>query len=100
MSRADAPPPPTPRKIVIVVWKDIITRADWVGDRDAVINEMYPMPCVTVGWLLLDTEEFVIVVDSASKDRDYGGVSVIPKAVVVRIEELKKATPHSYLTGL
>jgi len=87
-----------PRKIVAVVWEDICTRADWVGDREEVLKDMVPVPCVTVGWLLLDTPARLILVDSASKDKDYGGVTVIPRSVVMEIVELKRITPNGYLS--
>jgi hypothetical protein len=87
-----------PRKIVAVVWLDICTRGDWVGDREEVLKDMTPVPCVTVGWLLYDSPERLIVVDSASKDKDYGGVTVIPRSVVLKIDELKRITPNGYLS--
>lgn len=96
MSRKSTPPT-VPRKIVVVLWKDILTRGDWVGDREEVIEQVRPMQCVTVGWLLVDCDEYLLLADTVSKDKDYSGVTVIPKGVVVRVEELKKSTPTSFM---
>lgn len=93
------PPPPTPRKIVAVVWKDIQTRADWVGERATVIAEMKPIECVTVGFLLVENDELIIIADSASRDRDFGGITVIPTGVVISTEVLKSTSPFAFFKG-
>jgi len=90
-------PPIVPRKVVVVLWKDILARADWVGDRQEVIEQVKPMQCVTVGWVLVDNDDYILLTDTVSKDKDYGGVTVIPKGVVVRVVELKKSTPVSFM---
>ena len=89
--------PTPPRKIVVVVWQDIQTRADWVGGKKEVIEEVKPIECVTVGWVIYDSKEYILLADTVSKDKDYGGVTVIPKGVVGSIEELSKRTPTSFM---
>lgn len=91
------PPSPTPRKIVAVTWDDIVTRADWVGDRETVIEEMKPMRCVSIGFLIVDNDEIVLLADTVSKDKEFSGLTVIPKPVVKEIIEVAKVTPSQYL---
>jgi hypothetical protein len=85
------------RKIVLISWLDIVARADWVGDIKTVIEELKPESCLTVGWLIHDGKEFLIVADSVTKDKDFGGVTVIPRAVITKIETLAEITPASRL---
>ena len=83
--------------MVLVVWKDITARADWVGRYEEVLEEIQPIRCVTVGWIILDTKDTLILADSATQDRTLGGTTAIPKGVVVSIEELKRESAASIL---
>lgn len=85
------------KRLVIVVWKDITARADWVGTLDEVIEEIQPILCCTVGWVVLDTKDTVILADSATRDKTLGGTTAIPKGVVVSIEELKRESAADIL---
>ena len=80
-----------------VTWDDIVTRADWVGDRETVIEEMKPMRCVSIGFLIVDNDEIVLLADTVSKDKDFSGLTVIPKPVVKEIIDVAKVTPSQYL---
>ncbi len=82
---------------MLVVWKDITARADWVGSYEEVLEEIQPIRCVTVGWIILDTKDTLILADSATQDRTLGGTTAIPKGVVVSIEELKRESAASIL---
>lgn len=87
----------TLNRLVLVVWKDITARADWVGSYEEVLEEIQPIRCVTVGWIILDTKDTLILADSATQDRTLGGTTAIPKGVVVSIEELKRESAASIL---
>lgn len=84
-------------RIVAVTWLDIVTRADWVGNKDAVIEEMKPIKCVTIGWEINQSGESIILADSFSADKDYGGITVIPKKVVISVKQISKKQPITYL---
>jgi len=90
-------PAPLPRRLVAVTWNDITAWADWVGELEAVIDQCEPTPCVTVGWILREDEEVLVIADSATKDRTFGGVTSIPRSVVTEIVDLRKASPHEFL---
>ncbi len=83
--------------MVVVVWRDITARADWVGSIEEVVEEIQPILCVTVGWILLDNKDTLIVADSATKDKTFGGTTAIPKGVVVSIEDLRKESAADIL---
>lgn len=84
-------------RLVLVVWKDITARADWVGSYEEVLEEIQPIRCVTVGWIILDTKDTLILADSATQDRTLGGTTAIPKGVVVSIEEVRRESAASIL---
>jgi hypothetical protein len=90
-------PTPLPRRIVAVTWKDITSQADWVGELEQVLEECNPILCVTVGWILKEDEEVMVLADSATKDRTFGGVTAIPKSVVVEIIDLRRESAHDFL---
>ena len=64
-------PTPLPRRIVAVTWKDITSQADWVGELEQVLEECNPILCVTVGWILKEDEEVMVLADSATNDRTF-----------------------------
>ena len=88
---------PLPQKIVVVVWKDIISRADWVGTISEIKEEMEPILCVSTGWIIEKTKETITIADSFTKDHTFGGVTSIPIAVVVNIFYLDSLSPMKYL---
>jgi len=88
---------PLPQKIVVVVWLDIVSRADWVGTISEIKDDMEPMLCVSVGWIIEKTKEKITVADSFTKDHTFGGVTSIPIEVVVNIFDLDSLSPMKYL---
>ena len=88
---------PLPQKIVVIVWKDIISRSDWVGTISEIKEEMEPILCVTVGWIVQQNKEKITVADSFTKDHTFGGITSIPLEVVVNIFDLDSLSPMKYL---
>jgi len=88
---------PLPQKIVVIVWKDIISRADWVGTISEIKEEMEPMSCVSVGWIVEKTKEKITIADSFTEDHNFGGVTSIPLDVVEEIYVLDSKSPIKYI---
>ena len=88
---------PLPQKIVVVVWKDIISRSEWVGTISEIKKEMEPVLCVTVGWIVDKTKEKITLADSFTADHDFGGITSIPQEVVVNMFDLDSLSPMKYL---
>lgn len=88
---------PAPKRLVVVVWKDIISRADWAGEIDEILGDIEPILCLTVGWIIRDDDETLTLADSATRDKTYGGLTSIPKSVVVEVDELRKESPIDIL---
>jgi hypothetical protein len=71
--------------VVLIEWQDIVGMGSgWVTHQE--IMEAQPATMVTVGWVLRETEDFLVVGATVEigGDGQLGDVSVIPKAVVVR----------------
>ena len=90
---------PLPKTIVVIVWKDIISMADWVGTISEIKEEIEPILCVSVGWIVHKTKEKITLADSFSKDHTFGGLTSIPTEVVVEIIELDSDSPIKYLSN-
>ena len=88
---------PLPQKIVEVVWKDIIDRADWVGTISEIKEEIEPILCVSTGWIVEKTKNIITIADSFTKDHTFGGITSIPIEVVVNIFDLDSLSPMKYL---
>ena len=88
---------PLPQKIVVILWKDIISRADWVGTISEIKEEVKPILCVTTGWIIEKTKEKITLADSFTEDHDFGGVTSIPIEVVVGIYDLDSESPIEYI---
>lgn len=74
--------------LILVTWKDI-TGCDgsWMSLDEA--KEMYPGPMETVGWLLKETPEYIVVASSRDTEEDtVGSVTAIPKSVIVNIKRI------------
>ena len=72
---------------VLVTWVDICScDAAWMSLEDAL--EYAPSPIKTVGWIIEDNEEYIVMVSSFSveeDDRVCGSVSAIPRSVIESI---------------
>tara|TARA_Y100001973_G_scaffold28905_1_gene43607 strand:+ start:45 stop:308 length:264 start_codon:yes stop_codon:yes gene_type:complete len=69
---------------VLITWMDICScDAAWMSLEDAL--EYCPTPIQTLGWIIEDNEEYVVVVSSYSTEEDdrvFGSVCAIPRSVI------------------
>lgn len=85
---------PTDYKLVLVVWNDATSNDSWVKLKDVV--EDSSLECATVGWLVADkTDRLVIVasIDMQDEDELVSGHVTIPRSQIKSLQELtiKKA---------
>ena len=82
------------------MWMDIVSRADWVGEKEEVIKDggCTPIQCVSVGWVLRCDNDMLVLADSYTKDKTYGGTTAIPQGVVIDVFVVDGAkAPTAYL---
>ena len=89
---------PLPKKLVVVVWEDIVAHAGWTGSVSESRSEVGPITCVTVGWVIEETESRLLIADSFTRDHDCGGVTALPMRVVTEIVPLESGlSPIDYM---
>lgn len=75
---------------VLVTWNDITScDAAWMSLEEAL--EYTPSPIQTVGWIVEENEDYIVLVGSYSMDKEdrvFGSVCAIPKSVVVSLDAL------------
>ena len=75
---------------VLITWNDITScDAAWMSLEEAM--EYKPSPIQTLGWIIEDNEDYIVVIGSVSteeNDKVCGSVCAIPQAVVVSVELL------------
>lgn len=74
-------------KMVIVRWRDHEGDAGWF-DLEELASRKAP-EVSTVGWLILEDDKYVKVVDSIMADGTMGGMNLILKECVIEITELE-----------
>ena len=75
---------------LVVHWCDIVcVEEPWITPEEA--DDLQPAKMITVGWLVKDTEEFLVLASTFedAKDPQLGNVNCIPKGVISRIETAK-----------
>ena len=91
---------PLPKKLVVVVWEDIVAHAGWTGTISESKDEVCPITCVSVGWVIEENTERLLIADSFTRDHNCGGVTALPMRVVKEIVVLDtgtNATPIDYM---
>ena len=79
-------------KLVAVTWTDTVGHPDndaWMSKDEAL--DMKPAPMTTVGYLLVQTEEYITVASTKSvddKDDCFGNVNAIPRACITAVVAL------------
>tara|TARA_R100001082_G_scaffold65878_1_gene37153 strand:+ start:673 stop:930 length:258 start_codon:yes stop_codon:yes gene_type:complete len=74
-------------EIVIVEWEDITSNTEpWLYISDAL--ELEPAQMTTVGWLVEDREESIILISSIGDNKEVGDINCIPKSVIKDMREL------------
>ena len=79
--------------LVEVWWDDATGCAQgWIDDRDLKIE---PTIVLTVGFLIKDTEEYIIIASDIDNQKMHNGRTQIPKGMVKVMKVLKKADEAS-----
>jgi len=75
--------------LVHVTWKDITGfEQSWISLEE--VKEVHLVTVHTVGWVILDNDDFLTMVSSLFADEtEAGSVTSIPKGCVVCIESIK-----------
>ena len=73
-------------KLVKIVWVDSATIDGWVSVDFA--ESFDPSECVTVGWVVKKTREYITVTSSRSDTVNYSQLMTIPRKCVTSIKEL------------
>ena len=76
-------------KIVLVNWLDSNSNSAWHNITEA--KHLRPSPCVTIGYVLEDTEEYITIASSFATENDsVSDVICIPKFAVQSIETIRR----------
>ena len=74
-------------KLYRVMWQDHCSVAEWLSLPEAM--SMKPVLAETVGWLVVDTEEYIVIAgERGQMDVSVSNITVIIKSCVVGINEL------------
>ena len=69
-------------RLVKVVWKDIQGLDETWVDMDEV-SEFEPVSVETVGWIVMEGEEYITLLSSLSTDKTFGGsITSIPRGCI------------------
>ena len=79
-------------RLVKVVWKDIQGLDEtWVSLED--MSEFEPVSIETVGWIVVESKEYITMLSSLSADKTFGGsITSIPKGCVESIVLVSEAS--------
>lgn len=90
-------------KIVEVIWADSEQNAAWEKLED-VLNDQGSLNCKTLGYVVADTEDRIILASTASVDDTYEDLishyMTIPKSCIVSIKELRVKSPAKKKIGI
>lgn len=75
-------------RAVIVTWVDSCSASGgpWM-DRESA-EEMKPLECVTIGFVVQETTDYITLASSATKDGQVAGDMCIPQACITAVEEV------------
>ena len=74
-------------KLVSVMWSDHCSVAEWLPLE--VAHALKPMLAETVGWLIFETDEYMIVAAERGRlDSSVSNMTVIIKSCIIGIKEL------------
>lgn len=79
-------------RLVKVVWRDIQGLEDtWETLEE--IRELSPVSIETVGWIIVESEEYITMTSSLSTDKTFGGsVTAIPKGCIDSVVVVSEAS--------
>lgn len=67
-------------------WRDAKSDGSWFSEDE--MNEFDVAQCETVGWLVRDDVDVVVLADSREGD-NFGGLTAIPRSWIVKLDELR-----------
>ena len=74
-------------KIMIVEWEDITSNTEpWLYISDAL--ELEPAQMTTIGWLIEDRKNSILLISSIGDNKEVGDINCIPKSVIRDMREL------------
>ena len=74
-------------KIYLIKWNDSATLRGWFDKRD-VHKESTPLECESVGWIVRETDDEIVLAASRNEDQ-WGGIWIIPRSCIYLQLELK-----------
>lgn len=75
--------------IVEIVWEDIGSPAGWIKPgHDSITSD--PILITSVGYLVMDTPEYIVYASDVANDGDINGRTQVPKGNVKKIKVLRK----------
>lgn len=83
------PPPLIFMTIEIVYWRDIAGISEHWQTKDELMVEaekVYKEECVTIGEVIYETDDYIIICATFDGDERYHDASVIMKSVIIRRE--------------
>lgn len=76
------------RPMVLVKWKDIISKDDWQKYLEA--ENTKPQLFVSIGWLIRKTKDYLVIASCYSPEDDtVGTVTSIPTGTVIDVKEYR-----------
>ena len=83
-------------QLVVIEWLDIQSNAEWHEGDPGTAN---PATCVTVGWLVFENDDKLVLADSRARDGEWGGLTVIPSGVIRQRTRISAKSPEGFMSG-
>lgn len=78
----------------LVTWLDIVSHdGAWMDISEA--KEYKPAPIQTVGWIIKEEEEYIVIVSSKDGEELVGSVNAIPRSAIISITCVSSCTPEN-----
>ena len=82
-------PKPLKYPIVEIVWEDIGSPSGWIKPgHDSITTD--PVLITSVGYLVMDTQEYIVYASDVANDGDINGRTQVPRSNVKKIKVLRK----------
>ena len=78
------------KNIYRITWKDSCSDSAWRTEKDAKewAEKEYETYCVSIGWILLETKDYIVTAASWNGGDEWGELTVILKNTIVKKEKL------------
>ena len=77
------------KKLVIIEWLDSSTFGGIWNDISEIVDQTHSLLCRSVGWVLLDNKDFIVLVSHLTGKQASGDMT-IPKKAILKTTVLKK----------